>query len=377
MLTYTLLNLLKAPIRSLQLFIGTFLVFMLLMAAAAFQTGMTNSLSMTASEQNVILLGAGSEESLERSEVSWQAVPATKTLKGIKKVFGQPAVSPESHYNTVVKIADKEMEAMLRGVTRSSLIVYPALAISEGNFPASGEMMVGRLAWKRLGLEESDLKIGSEIIYEKQTFKVSGIFSAPKTVMESEVWMNLNDLSALSQRDSISCITVRLDTAEFDDIDLFTKKRLDLQLTVIKESDYYAKLGSFYEPILVMAWITALLIAAGALFGGLNTFYAAIKSRSKELATLQAIGYSRTKLFISLFGESCIIHALAFLVALIVSMSFFPMVHINFGSTFFSLSLNQEQVLGIFISAITLALLVILIPAWNCLHPPLSKTLNE
>ena len=377
MFSYTLMNLIKSPIRSLQLIGSTFLVFILVLAASAFQEGMEKSLSISGDDKNIILLGTGSEESLERSEVSNSAIPAAQAIKGLQEVFGKAAVSPETHYNTLIKIGDIENEAMIRGVSSMALSVYPALQITEGRFPNSGEIMVGRLTWKRLGLEEGNIKVGSKISYEKQTFTVSGLFAAPGTVMESEIWMNLNDLTAITQRDSISAITLRLDDAEYDDIDLFAKQRLDLQLSAISERDYYKKVSSFYEPIQMMAWITALLIAAGALFGGLNTFYAAIESRSKELATLQAIGYSRLKLFLSLYGESLLIHLFSFLLATSLAVAFFPLVHLNFGTTFFSLAVGQWQIfLTLGLSAI-MALVVTLLPGWHCLHPPLNKMLKD
>ncbi len=377
MIIYTLMNLIKSPWRSLQLIFATYLVFLLLLLAYSFQEGIDRSLTISGDEKNIILIGAGSEESLERSEVEWKVVPAARTIPGLKKSFGKAAVSPEAHYNTLISIGGVESEAMLRGVTMDALQVYPVLAIEKGRFPQSGEVMVGRLAWKRLGFLEEELQVGKKIIYEKSEFVISGVFTAPGTVMESEVWMNLNDLMALSQRDSISCITLRVDDAEYVDIKLFAKKRQDLQISAVKETDYYAKLGTFYKPIQLMAWVTAVLIAAGALFGGINTFYAAIKNRCKELATLQAIGYSRLRLFCSLYSESFFLHLLSFQAAVITGLYFFPEVHLNFGTAFFSLALNQELILKIFGVCIFLALVVVLLPAWNCLHPPLCKTLKD
>jgi len=377
MLTYTLMNLIKSPWRSLQMIFGTYLVFVLLISASSFQQSMERSLAITGDEKNVILLGAGSEESLERSEVHLNAYSAAKTIYGLKQTFGKSAVSPEVHYNTLVNSGDKESEAMLRGITPTAIQVYPALGIESGDFPQSGQVMVGRLAWKRLGFAEEDLQIGKTLTYEKQEFKISGIFTAPGTVMESEIWMNLNDLSAITQRDSLSCIVVRMEEAEYDDIDLFTKQRLDLQLSAIPETEYFKKLDSFYEPIKMMAWITALLIAAGALFGGLNTFYAAIKNRCKELATLQAIGYSRLRLFLSLYGESLFLHFISFQAAVITALYVFPGIHLNFGTTFFSLSINQTLIMQIFGVCLLLALLVILLPAWSCLRPPLNQVLKD
>ena len=73
------------------------------------------------------------------------------------------------------------------------------------------------------------------------------------------------------------------DTAEFDDVDVFAKQRLDLELVAMCESDYYRKLREFFSPIRTMVWITAILIASGGVLGGLNTMYAAFASRVREI----------------------------------------------------------------------------------------------
>ena len=124
-------------------------------------------------------------------------------------------------------------------------------------------------------------------------FTISGVFEAPGTVLESEVWFDRNDLATVTQRDSLSAVYVRLDEAIFEDVDVFTKQRNDLELTAIQENEYYEKLSSFYAPIRAMTWVTAALVAAGAIFGGLNTLYAAFASRIREMATLQSIGFTR------------------------------------------------------------------------------------
>ena len=105
--------------------------------------------------------------------------------------------------------------------------------------------------------------------------------------------MDLNDLRSLSLRENLSCVVLRFEEDSFSDTDLFTKQRLDLELAALRERDYYAKLAAFYAPVRGMTWVTALLIATGALLGGLNTMYAAFSPRIREIAALQAIGYGR------------------------------------------------------------------------------------
>jgi putative ABC transport system permease protein len=377
MLLYTLRNLIKSPIRFAQLLFSTFLVFSLILGAMAFEEGLRQSLATSSDDKNVILMGVGSEESLERSEVTHNAISSVLTIRGLKKSFSEKAISPEVHYNSVIKVAEKEVNTLIRGVKKESLLVYPNLVIFEGDFPNSGEVMLGRTSFQRMGVKQSDLGIGSSLIYENKEFIISGFFAAPGSIMESEIWMNLNDIITLTQRDSISSITIRLDTAEFEDIDLFSKQRLDLQLTAIKESDYYKKLGQLYDPILWMVWISAVLIAAGAFFGSMNTFYADIEGRSKELATLQAMGFQRSTLFLSLCGESLVIHFLSFQLSAICALVFFSKLSLSFGSTYFTLSLSQPQLVSTLFLSFILGIIVTIPASVHCLNSPLNTSLKN
>ncbi len=385
MLLYTLRNLFKAPMRTFQLVLGSFAVLILLFAAFAFESGMEKSLQVSGDPRNVILLGVGSEESVERSEIHLAAVPSVETIPGLKKQFGESAVSPEVHYNTIVSLPSlidseetfKETQAMVRGVRPAALSVYSNVVVTEGQFPQSGEILVGRLAGKRMSLSPEELSIGKTIRFEKQDFQISGIFAAPGSVMESELWMNLGDIVALTRRDSISCIVVRLEEAEFSDIDLFCKQRLDLQITAMLESDYYKKLGEFYRPIKIMAWLTAILIAAGAFLGGLNTFYAAASTRCAEFAVLEVIGYSRMRLGLSLFFESLFFHTIAYLLAAFVALKFFSQIHLHFSSSFFHLAIESKELLHLFGVTVGLSIIAIVLPAINILTPHLRESLRD
>ena len=125
-----------------------------------------------------------------------------------------------------------------------------------------------------------------------------------------------------------------------------------------------------------MAWITALLIAAGAMLGGINTLYAAFAARQRELATLQAIGYSRTAVFISLLQESLMTVMLGACIALALGIWVIDGLLISFASGVFSLHWDVEiLVLGV-ITASILGIFGTVPPAWRCLAPSLTSSLR-
>jgi putative ABC transport system permease protein len=379
-LTYALRNLFRDKPRLAQTVGGSALVVLLVIAATALNGGMSQVLSASGSAKNIILLGAGSEESIQRSEVSpLLGGIAEAGVHGVSKTLGRPAASVEIHYMTYLLDKDgRKGQGLFRGVTPRALLVHPEVRVLEGVFPRSGEVMVGRLAWRKLGVPEASLKPGAEVTIDGSAMTVSGTFAAPGTVMESEVWAALGDLHMLAQRETVSCVVLRMeDPADFPDAELFAQQRLDLELAALRESDYYAALSSFFKPLRVMTWITAGLIAAGAVFGGFNTLYAAFASRIRELATLQAIGYGRGAIFLSLVQESLIACLAGTLLASVTAIFLLDGRTIPFSIGAFTVSVSPQVALAGLATGILLGILGAVPPAIRCLRPPLPKALRS
>jgi len=237
--------------------------------------------------------------------------------------------------------------------------------------------MVGRLAWRRLGLPAEALQPGRKILVEDVAMTVSGVFAAPGTVMESEVWMPLGDLRSLSLRENLSCVVLRLDEGEFGDVDLFTKQRLDLELVSLRESDYFARLSAFYAPVRGMAWMTAILIATGAVLGGLNTLYAAFAPRIREIAALQAIGFGRGTIMFSLVQESTLACLCGTLVAAVVALWVLDGIAVSFSIGSFVLRVTPRVALAGLCTGLGLGILGAVPPGLRCLLPPLPSALRS
>jgi putative ABC transport system permease protein len=377
---YAVRNLFRSKARLLQTLGGSALVVLLVMSALAINEGMKRVLSASGSPHNVILVGAGSEESIQRSEVADRAGGiAEAAVPGIAEALGVRAVSSEIHYMSYLDLGDgQRRQAMFRGVTPQALHVHPEVRLTEGSFPAAGQLMAGRLAWRKLGLAEADLKPGTRVVLDGQEMTISGTFAAPGTVLESELWATLGDLRVLAKRETLSCVVLRLDDpADFAEADLFAKQRLDLELSALRESDYYARLSSFFKPLRVMTWITAGLIAAGALFGGINTLYAAFASRVREMATLQAIGFGRGALLASLVQESTLACLGGTLLASVVALLLLDGRTVPFSIGAFVLVIGPGVALAGILTGLFLGLLGALPPAIRCLKPALPVALRS
>lgn len=383
--SYAVRNLLRDPGKLIQKIGGSTLVVFLMFATAAFNGGMKRVLEASGSPRNVILVSAGSEESVERSEVAVQAEEQVAAgVRGIASRAGTLAVSGEVHYMGTVHVGAKAgageegSQALLRGVTPAAFETHREVRIVEGRYPDPGEVVVGRLAWHTLGAEEAAMKPGGTIRFEGEEFAVAGVFEAPGTVMESEIWMDRNDLMTLVQRDALSCVVVRLESeGAFADADLFTKQRLDLELVAIRESDYYGKVARFYGPIRAMTWLTAGLVAAGAVFGGLNMLYAAFASRIQELGTLQTVGFSRPAILGSLIQESLLATLIGTLLAAYLATWLLEGVSVPFSVGTFRLTLTLPVILAGLGTGVLLGSLGALPPALRCLGAPLPVALRS
>jgi len=353
------------------------LVVILIMSAEAFNRGMDSGLSSNASSRNVLLVGAGSETSLERSQIAASTAGiVSATMRGLKTILDQTAISPEIHYSGLLKNGDGEAEVIYRGITPAALIVHPQVELMEGTFPGAGQVMIGRQAHIYTGLGDNMPGIGETIDFGGTELEVSGFFQAPGTMMESEIWINANDLMDLTRRRTYSCIVVTMDDAEFDDIDYFCKQRLDLELSAIPENIYYSRMSAFFKPIKYMTWLTAVLITLGAVFGGLNTMYAAYISRRKEMATLQAVGYSRAAIYLSLLQESIIANILGTVIAMAIALFALNGITVSFATGVFYLQYDVSVLLLALVSGFGLGILGTVVPAWNSLKPPLVSSLR-
>lgn len=380
---YAVRNLARSPMRLAASIAGSVLVVGLVLAAGGFVRGMEQSLTVQGGNDNVIILGAGSEESIERSQISGGvATLVTGAVPGIRSRLGVPYVSPEVHMAAVLKPdrdSPAEWTAVLRGVTPTAFLVHPQVRIIEGRLPTPGqyEVMVGRLAAVRLGAAAEQLAIGRTLWFDNRTWTITGRFEAPNTVMDAEIWTPLNDLQIATKRDTtVSCVIVTLEDADLGDVAAFCAQRLDLELVAIGEADYYASLLRFYRPVRAMVWVTAVLIAVGGLFGGLNTMYAAFAARVRELGALQTLGFSRVSIVVSFLQESLLATACGGLLAAVLALLLLDGLAVRISMGAFALRLDAAVLTMGLTAGAGLAVVGVLPPLYRCLRLPIVEALR-
>jgi hypothetical protein len=378
---YGVRNLGRSPLRLALGVGGSALVVLLVLAAASFVRGMARSLGGAAGGTNVILLGAGSEESVERSEIRRSAAGiAAGSVRGIRRRLGVDYVSPEIHVALPVRPGGREGAehlANLRGVEPAAFLVHPRVRIVEGRAPGPGEMLVGRLAAPRSGLAEEALAVGRVLHAAGRDWTVAGRFEAPGTVMDAEIWVGLQEILVATRRDTVSCVVLTMeDEGGLAEADLFAKQRLDLEIVAQTESGYYDRVLAFYGPVRAMVWATAILVAAGAFFGGLNTMYAAFASRVRELAALQVLGFTRGALLVGLLQESLLTAATGSLIAAGAALWLLDGVAVRISMGAFGLSVDGTAMVAGLGAGLALGVLGALPPAVRCLGPEPHEALK-
>lgn len=389
---YAVRNLGRSPARLVLSIAAAAIVVLMLVAAGGFVRGMSLSLQTSGGHHNVMLMGAGSEESVERSEVdAGVASLVAASIPGIRSSGDVSFVSPEVHVALPVlpgritqetgAAGDREGRlVMVRGVTPAAMLVHGQAQIIEGRLPAPGmnEVMVGAMAHTRIGASEHDLALGKTLHCAGRAWSIVGRFVAPGTVMEAEVWAPLTDVLEAAKRQTVSTIVLTLDPsrAEFADVAAFTKMRVDLELSATTERDYYARLQSFYAPIRMGAWVTAGLIGLGGLLGGLNALYAAFAPRVREFGTVQAIGFRRGAIFFSLMQESVIASAAGALFACGVGVLALDGLSVRFSMGAFGLVVDAPVIASALGAGLCLGVFGAWPPAWRCLRMPIPVALK-
>jgi putative ABC transport system permease protein len=368
-LDHAVRSVLRAPVRSLGLFIGNVLVVLLVLAAAGFSEGMARSLGAGNPSPNVLLLGVGSEESIERSEIPIAVASLVEAgVSGIRQTGGVAHVSPEVVAALPLDGATSE-RAVVRGFTRSAFLVHPRVQIISGRPPRAGmnEVMVGQL---------SPLRASGEVRIDRETFAIVGVFSAAGSTLEGELWMPLQDLLVLTKRDTLSCVVVEPAATEFADFDLFAKMRPDLELSALRQADYDSALHAFLAPVRWMVWATALLMGLAGFMGGMNTLYAAFAARGREIGTLQAIGFSRRAVALGLALEALIVALAAGIVGCAIGLLFLHGRAVAFSMGTFQVSLHGWPVLAGLSAALLIGALGTILPVGKAMGKRIPDALK-
>ena len=385
-LDYPVRNLGRRGTQTLLTGLACALVAGVLVATVAFVTGIENGFKGLGRADTALLLSTSADRDLVRSAIAPSVADfVAADVEGVRVVHGTPAVSPEIHMATNLRLGptpdsganDPVYPAFVRGVTERAFLVHEHVTLTEGRLPGPGEVLVGRLVAAKAGVDAARLRVGATVRFEGAELEVSGIFAAPGTTTESELWAPLYELMGNAQRDDISAVFVRVDEPDvIEDVEVFSQRRLDLELVCIPSVDYYSELAAYFAPIRVLVWAMALMIAVTVVLTGANTLNTAVQDRLSELATLRALGYSGAALLRALLLEALLLTASGGLVGLVAAAVFVSDSTFRIGMGAFALSVDGPAVLVGFAGVLSLGLLGTIPAGTRVLRLPVATALK-
>jgi putative ABC transport system permease protein len=318
--SYLLRNLLRRRVRTAVTVLGIAATTLLVIAMTAFAQGMHNAAEGSVRHDSVYLLGSSAEVDLVRSVVTrGHAEVAAASAPGVLEVGGVRAASVELHIAT----RNGTQIGLLRGVTESGYLAHPQVTVVAGREPrAAFEIMIGALAGARMGLRPEEIAVGKTMRLEHRDFTIVGHFAAPGTVYEAELWGRLTDVMLATKREDVSCVVLRLENESLvPGVSLFAAKRPDLEIDAVAEPTLMRELASSLTPIAALAqWMAVMAVIAGA-FACANTMFAAVLARTRELATLRALGYSPFAIAFGLVQESLLVAFLGGAAGTLIAMA--------------------------------------------------------
>jgi len=239
----------------------------------------------------------------------------------------------------------------------------------EGTWPSPEEVLVGRLAHTKLGCREEELAIGKTVAFDGRTWRISGRFSAGGSAFESELWCDLPAFQQALKRQDLSMVAMRMAAgASLSDVEMFCKERIDLELQAAPETAYYEAMQKHYKPVRMLGWMVVFLVAGSGVFAGLNTMYGAVVGRVKELSTLQAMGYRRRAVLLTLLQEATLLAAAASVLACIVALTLVNGTAVRFTMGAFALRVDSVGVIIGCGTGLLLGSLGAIPPAMKAMH---------
>lgn len=311
-LSYNLRNLRARRTTSILTVLGLALVVFVFVAVLMLARGLEIALVSTGADDNVIAVRKGAGV-----EVSSAVDRATAgVLKVQPEVLTQPDGTPFAAGEVVVLITQpKRADGLtsnltVRGVSENSLRMRSQIRLVRGRLwrPGAPEVIAGKALAKRF----VGCGLGETIRFGMRDWTVVGVFEAEGSGFESEVWGDVDQLMPAFRRPVFSSVTLRLrDSSSFEAMKARVESDPRTLVNLSREKQYYADQSrSLATFIRIMGLAVTLIFSLGATIGAMITMYAAVSSRTAEIGTLRALGFSRRSILLCFLVESLMLSAL-------------------------------------------------------------------
>lgn len=338
----------------------------------ALLAGLQKAFVSSGDARNVLVMRKGSVAELSGG-FDAALFPVLKTLPSIEKDSqGEPIASGEWVVVVVLPRKDKtgDVNVTVRGMMPAGLKLRPNTKLVEGSWftPGQREVVVGRSIHNRF----SGANVGDTMDFAKGQWKVVGVFDSGGTAYDSEIWGDVNQVAADFDRQGgfASAYLRATDAVAADALKNRVSDDQRLKLEGSLETEYYQKQTSSGGAIKFIGMFVAVIMAIGSSFAAMNTMYAAVAYRSREIATLRIIGFSRPSILTSFVIEALLLSLLGAAVGIILMLPFDGMStgignQVTFSETVFSLHMTARVVIRAVIFALIMGLVGGFAPAWH------------
>jgi putative ABC transport system permease protein len=311
-LAITAVNIRSLPQRlgsSLVAVVGIAGVVVVFVSVLSIAQGFKAAMTTAGDPRTAIVLRAGTDSEMS-SGLSREQTQIIKDAPGVARGADGAVGSAELFVivNHPKRSTGTDANVPLRGVESAAFAVRPRLRIVEGRRfePGRNEIMVGRAAAGQF----SGLAVGQSVRWGENAWSVVGIFEADGSISESEIWCDARVLQGAYRRgDSFQSVYVQLereDALESFRAALTGDPRLNVM--VERETDYLADQAVVLQTIIrTIGYVIAGLMGVGAVFGAVNTMYTAVANRTREIATLRALGFGASAIVTSVIAESTVL----------------------------------------------------------------------
>jgi putative ABC transport system permease protein len=379
-------NLRNLVVRRVSTFMNVFtiaLVVAVFIAIMALANGLNSALVSTGTPENIIVIRQNSQTEVN-SQVTRDAFQIIQTLPGVARdVSGKPIASAEITVlvNLPRRDTGEATNITVRGVSESGFSIRPQIKLVEGRMfnPGNGEAIVSRKISDRF----TSTSIGDHIRLGRREFTVVGLFEAGGTAFDSEIWSQVEDVADAFDRSNYSSTIVRAESVATRDAlasRIASEQRLKLEAK--SEITYFEEQTSASGPIRGLGIFVAVVMGIGACFGGMNTMYAAVAARTREIGTLRALGFSKASILTSFVIESVMIALIGGLIGCLLALpvngiATGTMNFRTFSEVAFSFRITPDLVITALIFAAVMGVLGGLLPSRLAARMPITKALRE
>lgn len=350
----------------------------------ALLAGLQKAFKSTGNPLNVLVLRKGSTSELT-GPFPAENFQTLKTLPGIAKdKNGDPLVSGEITVVIVLPRKDGSGEAnvTVRGLMQDGLELRPTVKLADGRWftPGQREVVVSKSIRKRF----THAGVGDSLEFGKGAWKVVGVFDAGGMAYESEIWGDVNQMTSDFDRQGVysSAYLRATDPVAAEALKHRVSDDQRLKLDSLLEPEYYATQTKSGAVIQFIGWLVAFIMAVGSSFAAMNTMYAAVAYRSREIATLRVIGFSRPSILTSFVLESLLLALLGAIVGIILMLPFNGMTtgtqnQVTFSEVVFGLQMTPGVVAAAIVFALLMGLCGGIFPAWSASRREILAALRD